>query len=118
VPEDYVHRVGRTARAEASGRASSFASPDEQDLLRGIENLTRRTVERAAVPRDHERFQSEVRRLAAAAPEKARREHRQGGRGGARRPNRRAPASAMPSSPAKAAGPPQRIGSWKPRRRR
>ena len=63
VPEDYVHRVGRTARAEASGRASSFASPDEQDLLRGIEKLTRRTVARAAVPREHEHFQREVRVL-------------------------------------------------------
>ncbi|MFL5375123.1 MAG: DEAD/DEAH box helicase [Myxococcales bacterium] len=118
VPEDYVHRVGRTARAEASGRASSFASPGEQDLLRGIENLTRRTVERAAVPRDHERFQTEVRRLAAAGPEKARREHRQGGRGGARQPNRRAAAVAAPASPAKGGGPPRRVGSWKPRRRR
>src|SRR4051812_34513941 len=68
VPEDYVHRVGRTARAEASGRASSFASPDEQDLLRGIENLTRRTVERAVVPREHEHFQREVRRRAAEPP--------------------------------------------------
>src|SRR5437763_11255531 len=114
VPEDYVHRVGRTARAEASGRASSFASPDEQDLLRGIESLTRRTVERAVVPRDHERFQSEVRRRAA----EPKREHRQGARGGARRPHRGTPASAVPSSPAKTSGPPARIGSWKPRRRR
>jgi ATP-dependent RNA helicase RhlE len=114
VPEDYVHRVGRTARAEASGRASSFASPDEQDLLRGIENLTRRKVERAVVPRDHERFQSEVRRRAAAAPEEASR----GRHGAGRRPQRRAPAIAMPASPAKVSAPPRRLGSWKPRRRR
>src|SRR5881398_1685210 len=65
VPEDYVHRVGRTARAEASGRASSFASPEEHDLLRGIEKFTRKPVERAPVPRHHDAFQSEVKRRAA-----------------------------------------------------
>src|SRR5438876_951801 len=36
-PEDYIHRIGRTARAEASGVASSFAAPEEQDRLRAIE---------------------------------------------------------------------------------
>ncbi|MGH7354683.1 MAG: DEAD/DEAH box helicase [Candidatus Rokuibacteriota bacterium] len=36
-PEDYIHRIGRTARAEASGTASSFASPEEHDQLRQIE---------------------------------------------------------------------------------
>jgi ATP-dependent RNA helicase RhlE len=81
VPEDYVHRVGRTARAEASGRASSFASPDEHELLRGIEKLTRRTVARAAVPREHEHFQREVRRR-AAEPSGAARGGQRGGGGG------------------------------------
>src|SRR3989454_7558479 len=69
VPEDYVHRIGRTARAEASGRASSFASPEEHDLLRGIEKFTRRPVERAAVPREHEVFRTEVLRRASARSE-------------------------------------------------
>ncbi|MBI4588622.1 MAG: DEAD/DEAH box helicase [Candidatus Rokubacteria bacterium] len=36
-PEDYIHRIGRTARAEASGLASSFAAPEERDQLRAIE---------------------------------------------------------------------------------
>jgi len=35
--EDYIHRIGRTARAEASGRATSFAAPEEQEQLRAIE---------------------------------------------------------------------------------
>jgi len=35
--EDYVHRVGRTARAEAAGHATSFASPDERGQLHAIE---------------------------------------------------------------------------------
>jgi ATP-dependent RNA helicase RhlE len=35
--EDYTHRIGRTARAEASGRATSFAAPEEHEQLRTIE---------------------------------------------------------------------------------
>jgi ATP-dependent RNA helicase RhlE len=36
-PEDYIHRIGRTARAEATGQATSFAAPEERDQLRAIE---------------------------------------------------------------------------------
>lgn len=38
-PETYVHRIGRTARAGASGQAISFCSPDERESLRDIEKL-------------------------------------------------------------------------------
>lgn len=38
VPEDYVHRIGRTARAEATGHALSLASSEELSLIRAIEN--------------------------------------------------------------------------------
>jgi ATP-dependent RNA helicase RhlE len=65
VPEDYVHRIGRTARASASGRASSFAAPDEHDLLRGIEKFTRKAVDRAAVPREDVAFRNELTRRAS-----------------------------------------------------
>lgn len=44
VPEDYVHRIGRTARAGAEGRAVSLVSPDEAGLLRDIERTLRRSV--------------------------------------------------------------------------
>ena len=47
-PEDYIHRIGRTARAEASGRASSFAAPEEGDQLRAIERHLGHPVPRAA----------------------------------------------------------------------
>ncbi|MBN1866224.1 DEAD/DEAH box helicase [Candidatus Sumerlaeota bacterium] len=43
-PEVYVHRIGRTARAGASGRAISFCDRDERDFLRDIERLIRRPV--------------------------------------------------------------------------
>ena len=44
VPEDYVHRIGRTARAGAAGTAISFCSDEERAYLRDIEKLTRRPV--------------------------------------------------------------------------
>src|SRR5271163_2526458 len=44
VPEDYVHRIGRTARAGAAGIAISFCSDEERPYLRDIEKLTRRAV--------------------------------------------------------------------------
>ncbi|MBL8552525.1 MAG: DEAD/DEAH box helicase [Hyphomonadaceae bacterium] len=44
VPEQYVHRIGRTARAGASGRAISFCAPDERAYLRDIERLTRQAI--------------------------------------------------------------------------
>jgi ATP-dependent RNA helicase RhlE len=44
VPESYVHRIGRTARAGASGIALSFCSDEERSFLRDIERLTRQRV--------------------------------------------------------------------------
>jgi ATP-dependent RNA helicase RhlE len=123
VPEDYVHRIGRTARAEAAGRASSFASPDEHELLRGIEKLTRRSVDRATVPREHAAFVTEVRRrdaAEAARPAQRRPNHRpqqrsdKHGPGSGRRPEhaQHGGASARGSETART------VGSWKPRRKR
>jgi ATP-dependent RNA helicase RhlE len=51
VPETYVHRIGRTARAGASGVAVSLCASDERDQLRSIEKLIRRRVPVAASPR-------------------------------------------------------------------
>ena len=44
VPEDYVHRIGRTARAGASGFAISLCSPDERSYLKSIENLIKLSI--------------------------------------------------------------------------
>src|SRR5581483_10167684 len=44
VPEDYIHRIGRTGRAGASGLAMSFVAPDEQKLLDEIEKLLKKKV--------------------------------------------------------------------------
>jgi ATP-dependent RNA helicase RhlE len=44
VPEQYVHRIGRTARAGARGIAISFCAPDERAYLKDIERLTKQPV--------------------------------------------------------------------------
>ncbi len=43
-PEDYVHRIGRTGRAGASGQAMSLMVPEDQRLLADIEKLVRKTI--------------------------------------------------------------------------
>jgi ATP-dependent RNA helicase RhlE len=49
VPEDYVHRIGRTGRAGQSGTAISLVAVEEQGLLQAIEKLLRRPIEREVV---------------------------------------------------------------------
>jgi ATP-dependent RNA helicase RhlE len=44
VPEAYVHRIGRTARAGADGSAIAFCADDERNLLRDIQKVTRQTI--------------------------------------------------------------------------
>jgi ATP-dependent RNA helicase RhlE len=45
-PEDYVHRIGRTGRADAVGDAISFVTPEDEPYVRELEKLTRKTVPR------------------------------------------------------------------------
>jgi ATP-dependent RNA helicase RhlE len=49
VPDDYIHRVGRTARAEATGDAFTFVSPEEEGDLRAIERAVGRSIPRIVV---------------------------------------------------------------------
>src|SRR5689334_3202 len=49
-PEDYIHRVGRTGRAEATGDAFTFVSPQEEDALRAIERAIAKRLPRITVP--------------------------------------------------------------------
>jgi ATP-dependent RNA helicase RhlE len=88
VPELYVHRIGRTGRAGATGIAISFCGRDEREMLRAIERLTRRSI---AV---------EKHALATSGDDAARPVPASHGRGshapanGAKRPRRRKPARA------------------------
>ena len=47
-PDDYVHRIGRTGRASATGDAISFVTPDDADSVRALERLMKRRIERRA----------------------------------------------------------------------
>jgi ATP-dependent RNA helicase RhlE len=50
IPEDYVHRIGRTGRAGATGEAISLACLDEEIFLRDIERLIKRSIPREVIP--------------------------------------------------------------------
>jgi ATP-dependent RNA helicase RhlE len=50
VPQDYIHRVGRTGRAEATGEAFTFVSPEEEADLRAIERTIAKRLPRVTVP--------------------------------------------------------------------
>ncbi|MEO0031775.1 MAG: hypothetical protein RIS94_1533 [Pseudomonadota bacterium] len=88
VAEQYVHRIGRTARAGADGIAMSFCAPDEKPYLKDIEKLTRVKVDVMPLP---EGFLAEAAKLPAPsrkpeeAAQDARRDERDArGRGGQR----------------------------------
>ena len=50
VPEDYIHRVGRTARAELTGSAFTLASPEDEASIRDIERAINKRLQRVTVP--------------------------------------------------------------------
>jgi ATP-dependent RNA helicase RhlE len=50
VPEDYVHRIGRTGRAGNKGRAITLCTTAEEHSMRAIERLTGQQVERTLLP--------------------------------------------------------------------
>jgi ATP-dependent RNA helicase RhlE len=82
VPESYVHRIGRTARAGADGLAISFCNDEEKAYLRDIERITRQKVPVAGFP---EGFNPPSRQEAAdIAREEERRPERQQRPGGGR----------------------------------
>jgi ATP-dependent RNA helicase RhlE len=50
VPEDYIHRVGRTARAELTGSAFTLVAPEDESSLQAIERAINRRLPRVTVP--------------------------------------------------------------------
>ena len=111
VPEDYIHRVGRTARAEATGTAFSLVSPEEEGDVRAIERAIEKRLPRVTVP-DFDYHQ-------ASAP-KVYPPRRSGHRPSGHRPSGHAASGQRPSdrSSLASAGGPWRAGSlrtWTPR---
>jgi len=92
VPEQYVHRIGRTARAGADGIAIAFCSPDERGNLRDIERTTRQKLATAPLPDGFAAALEAFKRLKPAprAPERSERPFTKGDRrhDGQRRQNR------------------------------
>jgi ATP-dependent RNA helicase RhlE len=66
VPEQYVHRIGRTARAGATGIAIAFCSPDERGNLRDIERTTRQKIEITPLPQGFAAAAEALKRLKPA----------------------------------------------------
>jgi ATP-dependent RNA helicase RhlE len=75
--ESYVHRIGRTGRAGATGQAITFCEPAERGALKDIEKLVGKPVPVAAVPQDLQVLS----KLPEPGEEPARREHPHSGRG-------------------------------------
>ncbi|EKV28606.1 ATP-dependent RNA helicase RhlE [Caenispirillum salinarum AK4] len=78
-PESYVHRIGRTARAGASGMAISLCDTDELFYLRDIERAIRQTVE---AHNDHDWHAPDVEAMRTRPPKPPKRQQGGGGRGG------------------------------------
>ena len=117
-PEDYIHRVGRTGRAELTGDAFTLVAPEEEADLRGIERSIGRTLPRITVPdfdykaRPHVRLEIPMAQLIAAirkrkAEDRARAKANADRRAGAHSAHK-------PQTPART-GPPQHPSGPKPR---
>jgi len=65
VPEQYVHRIGRTARAQKTGIAISFVDSEEKNYLRDIQKLLNNALEEIALPED---LAAQVKTLATRKP--------------------------------------------------
>ena len=88
VPEQYVHRIGRTARAGAAGVAMSFVAGDERAYLKDIERLTGMRAQQIKLP---EGFRESVANLPPPAKKSNKEQKRQGGRGRPGQNRRKAP---------------------------
>ncbi|CAN5138756.1 DEAD/DEAH box helicase [soil metagenome] len=93
VPEQYVHRIGRTARAGADGVAIAFCSPDERTNLRDIERTTRQKIPVTPLPADFNAAAEAFKRLKPAPKQESPRGARPATKGnrradGQRRQNR------------------------------
>ncbi|HEY4104986.1 MAG TPA: DEAD/DEAH box helicase [Polyangiaceae bacterium] len=85
IPESYVHRIGRTARAGAAGIAISLCSREERSYLRDIERLTRAPIKKLEAPAPT--AEEAARPRVALSPEAEPRRNEHGARGGGERRN-------------------------------
>jgi len=116
MPEDYIHRVGRTARAELTGDAITFVAPDEENDLRAIERAIGKRLPRVTVPdfdyaqKPAEKLEIPIQERIAAirarkAEDRARAKAKAERRGGAAVPARPAATASRTAQPRTSAGP-------------
>jgi len=116
MPEDYIHRVGRTARAELTGDAITFVAPDEENDLRAIERAISKRLPRITVPdfdyaqKPSEKLEIPIQERIAAirarkAEDRARAKAKAERRGAAPAAPARKPAPARPQPPSRGAAP-------------
>ena len=128
MPEDYIHRVGRTARAELTGDAITFVAPDEENDLRAIERAIGKRLPRVTVPdfdyaqKPAEKLEIPIQERIAAirarkAEDRARAKAKAERRAGAPTPARSAPAARPQARRSNAPASPNR-GAAHPRGRR
>ena len=94
VAEQYVHRIGRTARAGAAGVAIAFCADDEKAYLKDIEKLTRQQIAVEPLPAGFIAEAARIKATRTAPPPPSREERREEERG-----QRRFRAAARPSRP-------------------
>lgn len=80
VPDQYVHRIGRTARAGAAGVAVSFCAHDERPYLRDIEKLTRLAIQPVPLPANFNQEAAQIQESRVAVRGEDRPRHRGIGR--------------------------------------
>ena len=92
-PENYTHRIGRTGRAEKSGKAYTFVSGAELSAVHAIERLIKQKIERRKIPALDEASLPTAplreKRAVSSAPKKAAQENRSGGGDGHGRVHRK-----------------------------
>ena len=94
VPDQYVHRIGRTARAGADGIAVSFVSDDERGYLKDIERLTKIRLTQIGLPEGFRQMVAEMPKPVVAKREEEPRRH--GGRPGGERQGQGRPGARKP----------------------
>ena len=125
VPEDYIHRVGRTARAELTGSAFTLVAPEDEGDIRAIERAINKRLPRVTIPDFDYQARAEQRlevphaqRIAEIRARKA--DERQRAKANAERRGRHAqqpqgasqgPRSSGPRPPGRGPGPGRRFGS-------
>ena len=113
VPEDYVHRIGRTGRAGATGEAVSLVCVDEHTMLKDIEKLIKQNLPREVIPGfepDPTARAQPIQLRSGAGQHRNPRQGGGGGNGGRSKPAGNASAAAKPRSASGAARAPAAPG--------